>query len=1086
MPEKKKYTKEEKKNYYKPPVEKDISSGDPLMDFLYYNQWIYKLPTARIIIDKLAKQYAGYGEAINLNLKNPSYNEIKKEQDRYTGGIKSVDEDRNIDLLGQYFSKKPILTKSRYKPSSDYLEFLPTYSIKDRYFQNKSEKEKDEFVKQTVRENFALNDVSYEDFLRDRNPVYNKFNTEGYGSKNFGVDLGKFKTGFGWDKEKDLPYYSISDAWDFYPEDYTKMWSPKKMKQVKDKNNDNLFIEIFDEDFIEKGRQKTKITSSLLHMAGHPYKIYDRIYFDPKTLKYIEDLPPTKSQIEFKKNNQKWQKSVVRDQNKYNKKQSRILQTNDIDAISGASTNQYKNGGVMKPNKTPALYNLKLTEDELYSLGGWLKENAGNLFQTVAGGVLTATGLGAEVGIPMMVSGGAGLLGSATADKPDVIDYSNQTRMPRTVGTKNMTPNVMSFKQGGDAKVAKVMKEFKQGKLHSGSKKGPVVKNRKQAIAIALSEAGLDKYPEGGEFKNKREYIQDWPETDPRNMRYTEPIKFKYYTGMPPILNPTVQLNPISVINKTKKIKSFLNIADNGADTYKQAPKKISELNDEQLKKLQKYIVKRSRPEIVQDIDDIISNTKKTSLMEPEKMALGVKRMYDRITDKKADGGSLQRIEGPSHEQGGVQLMPNIEVEGGETIKNNVVNSDNWKITKQVAKIYNLRPSSVGKTPAQYSKLIDDEFKKNENMIGSKKDHEIELDKISVMSAEMAEIIGNEPGKAQNGYYNSKSNPIVLPTVNVYGNKRQTSMSDIPILYQLDNSLSTMPSYNPNMKYNPVTDKSLSKSGNIDWENVGQTALGLAPMAVNAFLAARTAAEGPDKVKLPRLHYDPMNPRLIDPTYQIQQARDAFATGNEAMSQISKKDYLRRRIQSATEEGKVTSGIRGQAATTNAQLLNNAEQINKEAQMRTDAANLEATMQEENINAANKGAWQTSRDFYLSNLGTMAGEYARDLRLEDANALANERIVDMMNSIGEGIGVEYRNNKFYRTNTTVPTTQSNSLPEIKSTSQFDQFGYTGDLLTDYRQTLKPQQSINEFDGYNRGSRFQNPLIYRPRTNKYKI
>lgn len=39
------------------------------------------------------------------------------------------------------------------------------------------------------------------------------------------------------------------------------------------------------------------------------------------------------------------------------------------------------------------------------------------------------------------------------------------------------------------AKVKKVMKEFKAGKLHSGSKKGPTVKNKKQAIAIALSEA---------------------------------------------------------------------------------------------------------------------------------------------------------------------------------------------------------------------------------------------------------------------------------------------------------------------------------------------------------------------------------------------------------------------------------------------------------------------------------------------------------------------------------------------------------------------------------------------------------------------
>ena len=43
----------------------------------------------------------------------------------------------------------------------------------------------------------------------------------------------------------------------------------------------------------------------------------------------------------------------------------------------------------------------------------------------------------------------------------------------------------------GNAKVQKVMHEFKGGMLHSGSKKGPVVTNKKQAIAIALSEAKM-------------------------------------------------------------------------------------------------------------------------------------------------------------------------------------------------------------------------------------------------------------------------------------------------------------------------------------------------------------------------------------------------------------------------------------------------------------------------------------------------------------------------------------------------------------------------------------------------------------------
>jgi hypothetical protein len=41
------------------------------------------------------------------------------------------------------------------------------------------------------------------------------------------------------------------------------------------------------------------------------------------------------------------------------------------------------------------------------------------------------------------------------------------------------------------------MKEFKAGTLHSG-KKCPVVKSKKQAVAIALSEAGMAKKKKSG------------------------------------------------------------------------------------------------------------------------------------------------------------------------------------------------------------------------------------------------------------------------------------------------------------------------------------------------------------------------------------------------------------------------------------------------------------------------------------------------------------------------------------------------------------------------------------------------------------
>lgn len=50
-------------------------------------------------------------------------------------------------------------------------------------------------------------------------------------------------------------------------------------------------------------------------------------------------------------------------------------------------------------------------------------------------------------------------------------------------------------------KVKKVMKEFKEGELHSGSKKGPQVTNPKQAVAIALSES---RHPYGKKKKKKK------------------------------------------------------------------------------------------------------------------------------------------------------------------------------------------------------------------------------------------------------------------------------------------------------------------------------------------------------------------------------------------------------------------------------------------------------------------------------------------------------------------------------------------------------------------------------------------------------
>lgn len=56
------------------------------------------------------------------------------------------------------------------------------------------------------------------------------------------------------------------------------------------------------------------------------------------------------------------------------------------------------------------------------------------------------------------------------------------------MATKKKSP----AKKAAAKKVEKVMKEWKEGTLHSG-KGGPVVKSQKQAVAIALSEAAVAK-----------------------------------------------------------------------------------------------------------------------------------------------------------------------------------------------------------------------------------------------------------------------------------------------------------------------------------------------------------------------------------------------------------------------------------------------------------------------------------------------------------------------------------------------------------------------------------------------------------------
>lgn len=83
---------------------------------------------------------------------------------------------------------------------------------------------------------------------------------------------------------------------------------------------------------------------------------------------------------------------------------------------------------------------------------------------------------------------------SPTRTRTSTLSKSTTTpkRTKKTISTSTKTKRLTAKRKTSPAaqeKVKKVMKEFKENKLHTGSKKGPKVKSRKQAIAIALSQA---------------------------------------------------------------------------------------------------------------------------------------------------------------------------------------------------------------------------------------------------------------------------------------------------------------------------------------------------------------------------------------------------------------------------------------------------------------------------------------------------------------------------------------------------------------------------------------------------------------------
>jgi hypothetical protein len=277
----------EKEKYYNPEV-KDVKLKDPALNFIYHNQWLMDVPVLGNYIKAKAKDVAersgGGGFVKEMSeLETPFKGIGGTDQDyRYTGNLhingKYV---KMPKLVDQYFSDKPLFATSKYKPTSDYLTFLPSYSLKGNYDkQLPKDPGLNDIFKANIetvlerQEGMGTGLKKYEDFIKNKKPIYIPYEEMGPMSDFLGVDLGAHKVGIAWDKEKNLPYVSVSDAWDFEPEAYAK----KRMAPFV--GNDKEGKEMINQMYAQ---------ASLMHKAGKPFKVYDRFYFDPKTKNYISD-----------------------------------------------------------------------------------------------------------------------------------------------------------------------------------------------------------------------------------------------------------------------------------------------------------------------------------------------------------------------------------------------------------------------------------------------------------------------------------------------------------------------------------------------------------------------------------------------------------------------------------------------------------------------------------------------------------------------------------------------------------------------------------------------------------------------------
>lgn len=251
-----------KKDVYENPVHFDITTDNRYMNSLYDNSNLIDFPGSRQAIQKLARRYISNADAIGGAV----------TEDNFFDKLRETDEQDDVffNPVSQFLLKDQNLDTARYKPANDYYEFLPSYSIKSKAGINKNI---NEFLKKYANQQTLDSIRKSPIFINDDNiqnpPVYQE-----------DTNLGKYKSGVAYDTQRNLPYYFVSDAWDFEPQSYSNAYVMGNPSEGQTPQN------------VRKSYQQ----AYLLQKAGNPFKVYDRFYFNPQTGEYIPDDQVNKKQ----------------------------------------------------------------------------------------------------------------------------------------------------------------------------------------------------------------------------------------------------------------------------------------------------------------------------------------------------------------------------------------------------------------------------------------------------------------------------------------------------------------------------------------------------------------------------------------------------------------------------------------------------------------------------------------------------------------------------------------------------------------------------------------------------------------------